>query len=60
MGELLEMDDFHTVLAEGIKHFKETLKLAVQAIDYEADCPCVHALDSVPLDRSHRADTGGW
>ena len=60
MGELLEMDDFHSILSEGIAHFKQVLEIAVQSIDYETDCPCVHALDSIPLDRSHAGQTGGW
>ncbi len=60
MGEMLEMDDFHEVLDQGIEHFIETLRIAVKNIDYTTDCPCVHALDSVPLDRSGHSMTGGW
>ena len=59
-GLSLDVTLRHTTKKPVEPGLEETLKIAVQTINYKADCPCVHALDSVPLDRSHRADTGGW
>ena len=60
MGDMLELEDFDSILSRGIERFKEVLRLAVKNIDHESDCPCVHALDHILLDKNHLADTQGW
>ena len=59
LGEILEFGEFNNVLDQGVEDFKKVLKIAVKAIadgKYDADCPCIHALDFVALDRSDKID----
>lgn len=59
MGDMLELDDFDTILDQGVEDFKQVLRLAVKALSegrYADDCPCVHALDHILLDRSEKQD----
>lgn len=54
LGETIEADDFPRLLKQGVADFKEVLKIALKHIDYETDCPCVHALDHAILEKESK------
>jgi 5'-methylthioadenosine phosphorylase len=47
----IDASEFPVLLKQGVKDFKETLKIAIKNVDDEVDCPCKHALDYAILSK---------